>query len=223
MTRIALTLATAATLALACGGDRTGPNDEPVLVSVAVVLDVSGVALIDQVVVEVTGPGIDPPLAFNLTISGGTASGTITLPVGSDRTIAISVFDTGGILTHEGSTTIDVVQGTNPTVTITLYPLAGDVPITAQLGGLVLTITPGTATLAVGETMQLQATVLDSLNNPVAAAVLWATLNPGLATVDGTGLVTAVAEGDVQIAATYAGVGDVADLTITPASPAAPF
>lgn len=219
MSRFALTLAAVVVLALACNGDRTGPTDEPQFVPVAVVLDVSGVALIDQVVVEVTGPGIDPPLAFNLTISGGTASGTITLPVGSDRTIAISVYDTGGILTHEGSRTIDVVQGTNPTVPITLYPLAGDVPITAELGGLVLTVTPGTATLAVGETVQLQATVIDSLGNPVAATVLWATLNPGLATVDGTGLVTGVAVGDVQVSATYAGVGDVADLTITAASP----
>ena len=169
------------------------------------------------------GPGIDPPLAFNLTVAGGVASGTITLPVGSSRTIAISVYDTGGILTHEGATTIDVVSGTNPTVSVTLYPLAGDVPITAHLGGLSLTVTPSVDTLAVGDTVTLEAAVLDSLGNPVAATILWATLNPGLATVNGTGLVTAVAPGDVQIAATYAGVGDVADIHITAAAPVSVF
>ena len=78
-------------------------------------------------------------------------------------------------------------------------------------------------TLAVGDTVTLEATVLDSLGNPIVATILWATLNPGLATVDASGLVTAVAAGDVQIAATYAGVGDVADIHVTAAAPVPAF
>lgn len=100
------------------------------------------------VVVEVTAPDIATPLIFNIPISGGVATGTITIPAGSDRTITIRAFDAGDVQTHNGSVTIDVPAGTNPTVSLVLTPLHGDVPIEATLGSFTVSVTPPDATLS---------------------------------------------------------------------------
>ena len=87
-------------------------------------------------VVEVTAADIPEPLIFNIPIVNGIGSGTITIPAGSDRTITVHAFDSSEIKTHEGSVTIDVAEGQNPTVSITLFPLVGVVPIEVTIGGL---------------------------------------------------------------------------------------
>ena len=207
----------------ACTADRTGPLDEPVLVPIAMVLDVSQIAAANLVVVEVTGPGIDPPLGFNLPITNGVASGTITVPAGADRTITVSIYDEAGTRTHRGSATVQVVAGTNPTVTIRLSPLTGDVPIAVTIGTVAIAVSPVADTLFIGDTVRLAATVVGSAGDTLAATVQWATLDPSRAVVDTAGLITAVATGDVGIVATYAGVAARADITVLPALAVAPF
>ena len=61
--------------------------------------DVSGTA-VATVVVEVTAPDIPAPLVFNFIVTDGIASGTITIPAGTGRTITIRAFDAGGVETH---------------------------------------------------------------------------------------------------------------------------
>ena len=64
-----------------CGESPTEVCDDcPVSFTVRVEL---GGFPIDQVVVEVTGPGIESPLVFNLTLTENLASGTITIPAGA--------------------------------------------------------------------------------------------------------------------------------------------
>ena len=77
--------------------------------------------------------------------------------------------------------------------------------IYACLGRRVVSVevTPSAASLAVGATVQLTATLRDRRGNVLSGRpITWSSDNESVATVDETGLVTAVAAGDVTIAAT---------------------
>jgi len=179
--------------------------------------NLSGTA-VATVVVDVTAPDIPTMLVFNIPISNGSATGTITVPAGSNRAITIRGYDAGGVQTHSGTTTVSIQPGTNQALSIMLTPLTGDLPITATLGAYVVTVAPSTATLHLGgtNTAQLGATILDTQNHPVVGVVAWATQNPGVATVDGTGLVTGIGTGSTTISAVYQGVTGTATITVSP-------
>ncbi|HXQ29973.1 MAG TPA: Ig-like domain-containing protein [Gemmatimonadales bacterium] len=71
------------------------------------------------------------------------------------------------------------------------------------------------ALAAIGATVRLAATVNDQNGNALAkSTVSWATSTPGVATVDGTGLVTAVANGSAQITATSGTARDSLSVTV---------
>ena len=202
----------------ACSPDVLNPTDDTREATFFVVADVSA-ALSATVVVEVTAPDITAPLVFNIPIVGTTASGTITVPVGLQRTIAMRAFDVTGIETHTGSVTIDVVAGPNPTITLTLLPVTGDVVISVTLGTVTVTVAPSDDTLEIGTTGLLTAAVLDGNGNPVAIPVAWATLAAGVATVerisDVTGLVTGVGPGVTTIVATVGAFGGAATVVVS--------
>ena len=88
-----------------------------------------------------------------------------------------------------------------------------------------VSLSPTTATIAVGETYQLQANPKDQFGLPIAAGptVTFATGDPGVATVNGTGLISAVAPGTATItaSATMDGVTRTAtcQVTVTAAPP----
>jgi alpha-tubulin suppressor-like RCC1 family protein len=216
MRAAAMYLALLATLFIAACSQTTLTDavDGPSSVSLTVRVDVSSFSAIDQVVVEVAGPGIATPLVFNLTITDGVASGTITVPTGSQRTITVTAFDAAGIATHRGSVVVDIVEGTNPVASVTLIGLQGDQPIEAHIGTIIVSVDPNADTLNVGDTLRLSATVVDGANDTLDVQVRWATLNPALAWVDTAGLVKALGFGEVTIVATYAGVGAAANLLI---------
>jgi uncharacterized protein YjdB len=178
--------------------------------------DVSGMT-VARLVVEVTAPDIVTPLVFNITITAGVASGTITVPSGSDRTITMRAYDTGGVETHSGSVTIAAVQAsTNPTISVVLVALTGDLPINATLGSLSVSVTPAIDSLAVGDTVRLTASIKDVHGTPIAGTVAWATANPGVVSVDATGLVTAMGVGSTSVSATFSGAAGAAAVTVTP-------
>ena len=191
---------------------NVGPPKEASLVLVA---DVSSTA-VATVVVDVTAPDIPTTLVFNIPVVNGVAAGTISVPAGSQRTVAIRAYDAGGVETHSGSVTLNMQPGTNPTITITLQPLTGDVPISATLGSITVSVTPTTVTMAVADTSRLRASITDWNGQPVTGVVRWATHDPGIATVDGVGLVTAVHGGSTSIVATFQGAAGRATITVTP-------
>ena len=81
-------------------------------------------------------------------------------------------------------------------------------------------VTPPAATTLVGQTVQLSATPEDASGNPLSGrAVLWATSQTNVATVDGNGLVSALAAGTATITATSEGRSGTAALTVTVAPP----
>ena len=217
--RLAAPLAVALPLLFAvnCDSPPTDPTEDSAIPAgqAQLLLAVNVMATsISTLVVEVTAPDITTPLIFNITESGGVATGTLTIPAGSDRTVTVRAFDSNGIETHRGSITIDVVEGTNPNVSITLLPLTGEQPVTATFGSFAVIVDPPAATITVGATVQLTAIVLDANGDPTGDAVNWASSNPGIAGVDVNGLVTGNAEGDATIVATFNGVGGSALVTV---------
>lgn len=72
--------------------------------------------------------------------------------------------------------------------------------------------------LAVGETLQLSATSMDANGNPMVEPEYgYESSDEDIATVDEDGLVTAVAEGEVEITVTIDGAEDSVTLTVTAA------
>jgi glucose/arabinose dehydrogenase len=217
--RLGATLASLLALGSCLSRDVTEPHDNRAT-TLLVRADVSAAPGVASLVVEVTAPNITTPLVFNMPIAGGVATGTITVPAGSNRTITMHAFDAGGVETHRGSTTVKIVAGTNPIITLVLAPLAGDAPINATLGSFVVAVAPLADTLSIGGTTALMASIVDASATPVLQPVVWATLNPGIATVASTGdrtaQVTAVGAGVTTIVASFGGSGGPATIVVSP-------
>ena len=79
---------------------------------------------------------------------------------------------------------------------------SASIPVTVMQSVGSIAIEPTSATLmALGETVQLTATVLDKNGQPVTAAVTWSSSDVSVATVSDEGLVTAVSNGSATISA----------------------
>ncbi len=214
---ISKVLTVACLMALVSCGDQSTVSPPPpgTTATLSVTADLSG-TLVATVVVDVSAADIPTALVFNIPIVNGVASGTFTIPAGSNRTIVIRGFDAGGVQTHTGTVTTTVQAGNNASLSLVLTPLTGDLPITATLGHYVVTVTPASPSLLVNGTVQLTGTIKDSNNQPVVGVVSWATKNPGVAIVDAAGLVTATGAGTTSITAVYQGVAGTATVTVTP-------
>jgi len=82
-------------------------------------------------------------------------------------------------------------------------------------------VTPSSATVTVGGTQQLFATIKDVNGNPLGGrAIAWVSSNTGVASVNGAGLVTSVAAGSATITATSEGQSGTATMTVTAPIPA---
>jgi hypothetical protein len=82
----------------------------------------------------------------------------------------------------------------------------------------VVAITPGTAQVAIGRTVELSAAAFDSVGNVLEGRDLtWSTADAGVATVI-DGVVTGVAEGSTQITAETGGVSGTATVTVVGAA-----
>jgi len=177
--------------------------------------DISGTSVVTMVVL-VSAPDIPTAVVFNIPITGGIASGPITVPAGSNRTVTLRAYDAGGVETHSGAVTLDIQPGANPTLTVVLQPLTGEVPIHATLGSISVTVTPARDTLVIADTVRLTASVTDWNGNPVVGTIAWATSDPGVALVDSSGLVTAAGAGTTAISATFQGAAGSSTVTVNP-------
>ena len=205
----------AALLAAGCGERVTGPKalPEPGGARLNVHASVAG-QNITAMTVEVTGPGIPNVLVFQLTVANGVASGSIQVPAGQQRTIVVHAFDQGAE-THRGQITMDVIEGSNPTINVVLTPLVGSLPITVSFGSTLVVVKPLTSAKPVGDTIHMSSEIHDQNGNITSGAgqVIWATMNPLKATVTQTGVVTLLDTGSVQIVATLAGVAGSGTVT----------
>jgi uncharacterized protein YjdB len=83
-----------------------------------------------------------------------------------------------------------------------------------------VSVDPGSATLTVGSTTTLSATPRDSTGAPLnGRTVTWSSDAPAIATVSGSGVVTAVSPGTAAIRASSEGKSGTASITVQPQPP----
>lgn len=145
---------------------------------------------------------------------------------GGSASPAESVTDAAGVATT--AWTLGTTAGTQ-TLSASADGLEAAFGVTAVPGPLSLLeiAHAGRVLHALGDTLLLQAAAEDAYGNAVGSAVLWASLDPAVATSEG-GIITAAGEGTARIVATAGALADtarvevdqvVASLTLTPLSP----
>ncbi len=152
--------------------------------------------------------------AIGFTTAGDTASVAVTWSTTSGSIIDTSTSngrhngrfragaDTGGVkVVAHGS---PGGPADTAVVTVTLAPVT------------TVVVSPATASIAVGRTMQLSATPQDVGGNPLSGRVVtWASTNPGVAAVNSSGLVSGVAAGAATVTAACEGQSGTAAITVT--------
>src|SRR5437016_6081518 len=94
-------------------------------------------------------------------------------------------------------------RSTSSSVTVTTVPVAS------------VTVSPASGSLYVGQTVQLTATPRDSAGTPLTGRVVtWSSGSPGVAAVNGSGLVTGVGAGSATITAASGGQSGTAAITV---------
>ncbi|HEX7981315.1 MAG TPA: Ig-like domain-containing protein [Gemmatimonadaceae bacterium] len=211
MTRIGHTL-TAMIVAALSGWScsSTAPDATPQVASIVVTPAASTLALNAQL-----------PLQAQVQDGSGTAvpGAAITWTVQDPKIVSVSA---AGVVTALALGSSQVAANSLgksgiATITVTRTPVASVVLLPTQ------------ASVAIGATVQLSASALDAGGGTLTdRAIIWTTSNPGIATVNASGLVTGVAAGSTTITAASEGKtststvtvsqGAVASVDITPAS-----
>jgi hypothetical protein len=209
---------------LACSDSPTPPRQVvETEVAISATLTAEQQAVIAGMSVEVTGPGITTPVVVTLNVSGATVNGTVRVPVGTGRVFTVRAFNAQGQEVGSGSATIDVVAGTNPTVTVAMNVATqtGDVPIDVTIGSYTVTVAPSPVTIARGATTTLTATVSAIGGGPVASAdIQWGARNPVVAGLtpgaNGTATLTGGVAGTTTVVASWRGIAAAVNVTVTP-------
>ena len=222
----ALALLALGALMAACRGDDITVADGALaqFCSVTIRAALAGMG-VEALTVVVSGAGIASPIVANADVSSNAATATVSMdvPTGGQRTFTARGLDAHGVVTHEGMTTVRVRAGTNAPVVIRMYARTGDVPVDVGIGAYDVVITPAVLPeLDAGATRQLSATITDAHGTSVPGAVAtWGSLNPQVATVSASGLVTARGEGFATIWAVYR--GSAASLQLVVVAPPSPY
>lgn len=116
----------------ACTDALVGPKPELELGQL--VLSMSPPSYVAFIVAEVTGPGIQDTLRWTIPASAEPIRDTLSIPAGADRHVVVSAFDSAGIATHRGDTTISIRPGLNPQLRLVLRALNGRLPIIITFG-----------------------------------------------------------------------------------------
>src|SRR6266566_2282495 len=164
----------------------------------------------------VTGSAVGTA-TITATSEGKSGSATITV-----STVSVATVTSGGLVTGVAAGTATMTatsEGKSGTsaITVTFVPVS------------TVTVTPASANLAVGQTVQLTATPKDANGNTLTGrTITWATSNASVATVTTSGSVKGVTAGSATITATSEGqsgssaisvrIVPVATVAVSPAS-----
>lgn len=185
----------------ACGGDGGSVIDPP-----------STVALVTVAPATVSlKAGDTEQLVATPRSSNGTALSGHTITWTSSKESVATVSPSGLVTAVDtGTATITATtEGKSGQATVTVGPPVG-----------LVQVTPATASLAVGATVQLQATPRSASGVALPGReVTWSSTDNNVATVSTTGRVTAVALGEATIKATSEGVEGTATITVTNVAP----
>src|SRR2546426_762367 len=139
---------------------------------------------------------------------------------GDSMSAPVTWSTSGGSIASNGSYTADTGSGDfMVTAMSTQSGVSGSSRVRVRKVKTV-TVSPPTATVALGQTVQLTATLRDASGNVLTGrTVTWSSSNLAVATVvatvDGTGLVTGVSAGPAVITATSEGKSGSASVTVT--------
>lgn len=129
----------------------------------------------------------------------------------SSSDLAVGVIDNNGLVTtlSAGTSTITASSGgISGTTLLTVTP-------TPALSSI--TVSPATPSVSVGNSGQFSFTALDQFGAPFATTVGWSSSDPAVATINASGLATALAIGTTTITAASGAINGTALLTVTPA------
>ena len=138
--------------------------------------------------------------------------------IGDSVAVSVSYAATGGTITQGGVYTAPSVPGAlqviakqkGGSLADTAPVVVTNVPVAS------VSVSPATASVLVGGTVQLTATPKDSAGNPLTGrSITWASSNPVAATVNGSGLVTGAAVGTATITATSEGKSGTATVAVS--------
>jgi uncharacterized protein YjdB len=128
---------------------------------------------------------------------GGNAIPGVTLSWSSDHPDFATVDAATGLVTAVGNGTANITahaSGKAGSVAVVVQQVVAEVVVSPNAGASLESLT---------ETLQLVASANDARHHPVAfAGISWTSSNPTVATVDASGLVTAVGDGSATITAT---------------------
>ena len=177
----------------------------PVLTSISVTP--SAPQIIIGSTVQLTAAGLD---------QNGTALAAQPAFTFTSSNAGIASVSAAGLVTAvtSGSAIITASSGAitgTATVNVTATPVT---PVLTAIN-----VTPATASATAGGNQQFSAAALDQNGAPIAAALSWSSTNPGIASVNASGLATAVSAGSVTITASSGGVSGTASFTVTTVVP----
>lgn|ERR1041385_3793119 len=134
----------------------------------------------------------------------------------SGRTVNWSTSD-AAVATVSSSGLVTGVTAGSATVTATSEGQSGTSAVTVSAVPVAsVSVSPTSASLQTGQTIQLAATPKDASGNPLSGRVVtWATSNASVATVSANGLVTGGAAGSATITATSEGKSATSAITVT--------
>lgn len=179
------------------------------------------------------GSAVEAPGAPVATVT--VAPPTATVVIGATVTLTASVLDAAG---HELANrkvfwaTADSNFATVSSSGVVTGRWAGTVPVAASVEGkaavaqiqvlpvpvVAVRVSPSSRDLTVGETFQLIAEPLDAQGAVLSGrSAAWSSSKPNIATVNGSGVITAVSPGSAIITATVEGKSGVGAITVLPA------
>ena len=170
---------------------------------------------VSAVSVSPASASVQPGQTLQLTATTLDSAGNVltgrTVTWSSSNTAAATVSRTGLVSgVAAGSATITALsegQSGTAVVAVTNAPVASVI------------VTPLSATVSVGQTAQLTATLKDASGNVLSGrAVTWSSSDTTIARVSGSGVVTAVATGSATITATSEGQSGTSSVSVTPVS-----
>ena len=122
---------------------------------------------------------------------------------------SVATVNASGLVTAAGNGTA--------TITSSAGSASGSAVVTVMQSVVSVEVSPSSETIASGSTLQLTAEAFDENGNAVAGAEFsWESSDAAVATVDASGLVTAVAKGVVTITASAGNAQGTAEITVGP-------
>jgi uncharacterized protein YjdB len=125
----------------------------------------------------------------------------------SSSNMAVATVSSSGLVTG--------VKAGAATITATSEGKSGTASITVPAPVASVSVSPSSATVQVGKTQQLTATLKDASGNTLTGrTITWSSSNTAVATVSSSGLVTGVKAGTATITATSEGKSGTASATV---------